>query len=197
MMMLLTTAVLNQHAKAPTAEVRSSSGRFLGLKHSLLGRNRCGSQTPQPVGDLGFSTAEINETIQNQQFRTNKRYSSTQRSPTTRSFPHTSSLTASGSGGKAAVANEEGLSSETLSDAKPNRNEADCAPVIWATHLSRIFGKRRATTGYRLRSAFLGVRWSSRRASTRSPLGPLCGHSGRLRDSPAAALLLSKDARAL
>ena len=57
-----------QQTKAPTAEVRSPSGGLLGFKQRLLGRNRCGSITPQPSSDIvGFPTAEITEAIGNQQ----------------------------------------------------------------------------------------------------------------------------------
>ena len=119
-MVLFTTTVLYLTSKAPTAEVRSSSGRFLGLKAKLLGRHRCGSQTPQPVNSLGFTTAETNQTQPKTMFRT---YSS-KRSPSKRSSPQTSSLTVSGSGGKAATVDHQ----EGLSDAKPIR-KGDSAPV--------------------------------------------------------------------
>ena len=57
-----------QQTKAPTAEVRSPSGGLLGFKQRLLGRNRCGSQTPQPSSDIvGFPAAEIEEAIGKQQ----------------------------------------------------------------------------------------------------------------------------------
>ena len=54
--------------QASSAEVRSPSGRLLGLKQRLFGSDRGGSQTPPARFDnVGFSTVEIAEAIGQQQ----------------------------------------------------------------------------------------------------------------------------------
>ena len=122
--------------KAPTAEVRSKSGRLLGIKDRLLGRYRSGSSAPQPVSDLGLSTAEINATIQQQQqmFRTYKRSSSMQRSAPQRSSPHTSSpQQTSGGGGTVVAADKEATSLQLTvreGDTEPARPSDSVDPPI-------------------------------------------------------------------
>ena len=126
-------ALQYQQTKA-SAEIRSKSGRLLGIKDRLLGRYRSGSSAPQPVSDLGLTTAEVNAAIQQTQqtFRTYKRSSSSQRSAPQRSSPNTSSpQQTSGSGGTVVAADKEVTSRQLAvreGDAEPARQSDSVDP---------------------------------------------------------------------
>ena len=150
MMTVLLMAASYNSTKAPTAEVRSSSGRFLGLKQRLLGRDRCGSQTPQAVEGFCFPTAEIYKTINQTQFRTTKRFTSKQRSSAKRSYSSSSSsalTAASGCVGKAAAEHTEDNATAICEGdsalahsggvVEPNR-KAVCDNWLWRSPLRNV-----------------------------------------------------------